>query len=61
MKRLSFIEFDIAFLFHDTLFIVDSKDNLFWDVKDLPAAIVLWGKKMNEKLKKISYCFKCHY
>ncbi len=52
MKRLSFIEFDIAFLFHDTLFIVDSKDNLFWDVKDLPAAIVLWGKKMNEKLKK---------
>lgn len=55
-KRLSFIEFDFAFIFNNILFVAEVKDNLFWDLRDLPYANILWGKKNNKKLEK-----KCEY
>ena len=54
---LSFMEFDLAFVFHDILFVIEVKDDLFWDVKELPISILLWGKQINRKLKKNSRFF----
>ncbi len=55
LKQFEYRELDFAFIFYDILLIVEVKDNLFWDLDDLPPSIYLWQqnelKKLQEKVK----------
>lgn len=56
MPNNHFVEFDVLFIFHDTLIVVEVKDDLFWDIRDLPEPIILYLRKQNDKLtNKIKY------
>jgi len=54
----NYVEFDFCFLFYDILFVIEVKDNLFWDLRDLPTAHVLWGIRENKKLKQHAQLFQ---
>lgn len=54
IARFRYIEYDVAFVFYDTLFLIELKDNLYWDIRDIPVGILLWAENVNEKLKKNS-------
>lgn len=54
----SFIEVDTAFIFHNTLFLIEVKDDLFWVTKDLSDIIILWGRRINQKAKIIQEIFE---
>lgn len=57
-KIQSFIEVDAAFIFHNTLFLIEVKDDLFWDNRDLSDIIILWGRKIKQKAKIIQEIFE---
>jgi len=48
--RFTFLEFDLLFLFKGNLVVVDVKDDLFWEAKDLPAPVILWGRHQQAKI-----------
>jgi len=54
----SFIEVDTAFIFHNTLFLIEVKDDLFWETSDLSDIIILWGRKINQIAKRIQKIFE---
>jgi hypothetical protein len=54
----TFIEVDAAFTFHNTLFLIEIKDDLFWDTRDLSDLIILWGRLINKKAKEIQNIFE---
>lgn len=56
----SFIEVDAAFIFHNTLFLIEVKDDLFWNTRDLSDIIILWGRKINQIAKRIQKIFESY-
>ncbi len=54
----TFIEVDAAFIFHNTLFLIEVKDDLFWGTRDLSDIIILWGRKVNQIAESIKKIFK---
>ena len=61
MKDRNFIEFDLAFLFKKTLFVLELKDNLFWDIRDLPDILFMRRRHYERKLEKEIEYLKMDY
>ncbi len=54
LNKLDFIDFDLVLVVKDTLFLIEVKDDLFWDIRDLPYIIIRWGFNLKKKLERES-------
>jgi hypothetical protein len=50
MRKKDFVEIDFIMLINDTLLVIEVKDDIFWDISDLPYILIRWGHNLNEKL-----------
>ena len=56
-NKYDFFEFDIVFVWDTVLYLIEVKDDLFWDVRDLPYYLIRWGFNLNRKLEKQAELF----
>lgn len=52
LNNRTYIDYDVCFVFHDTLFVIELKDNLFWDVRDLPDIMYMRRRYYEKKLSR---------
>ncbi len=52
-NQFNFIEIDCAIISSGKLLIIEIKDDLFWDIRDLPYFYLIWYKNLKEKLQRV--------
>jgi hypothetical protein len=58
MRKKDFVEIDFIMLINDTLLVIEVKDDIFWDIRDLPYILIRWGHNLNEKLNHELHYFE---